>query len=116
MNVGQILETHLGWACAGLGRQIGEMLDRCGARASGQLRKHAREDLRRGALEGNGSSPTSELSKLAENLKGGVPIATPVFDGAREDDIVTHARKAGLSTRPGDADRRPHRRAVRFAR
>jgi DNA-directed RNA polymerase subunit beta len=99
MNVGQILETHLGWASAGLGRQINDMLT--GIRAKGEktdnLRKHLetiygketyKEDIA-GMSEG-------ELSELAGNLTNGVPMATPVFDGAREDDIVEMLDHAGL--------------------
>jgi DNA-directed RNA polymerase subunit beta len=98
MNVGQILETHLGWACAGLGRQIGELLD--AARSSGALAP-VREKLRdiygetiyREMIEGMSDA---ELVELAENLRPGVPIATPVFDGARMDDIEAMLEKAGL--------------------
>jgi DNA-directed RNA polymerase subunit beta len=98
MNVGQILETHLGWACAGLGRQIGELLD--AARSTGALAP-VREKLRdiygetiyREMIEGMSDA---ELVELAENLRPGVPIATPVFDGARMDDIEAMLEKAGL--------------------
>jgi DNA-directed RNA polymerase subunit beta len=98
MNVGQILETHLGWACAGIGKQIGEVLD--AARASGQfgplkekLRDVYGEDVYADMIE---EMDRGELGELADNLRPGVPIATPVFDGARMDDIETMLEKAGL--------------------
>jgi DNA-directed RNA polymerase subunit beta len=96
MNVGQILETHLGWGCAGLGRQIGEMLEK--------FQRDGRTDPLRKALKGIYSNdPRLEelddraLIELAENLRPGVPVATPVFDGAKEKDIVDMLRQAGLN-------------------
>jgi DNA-directed RNA polymerase subunit beta len=98
MNVGQILETHLGWAAAGLGRRIGEVLANVkrGA-ADGELRDLLRETYRG---EDNGEIETLEagdLADLASNLADGVPVASPVFDGAREADIVEMLERAGLS-------------------
>jgi DNA-directed RNA polymerase subunit beta len=109
MNVGQILETHLGWASAGLGRQIGELLDRLRAGQSkgkgkggadghvetlrGKLREIYGEPAYAGDIADLGDD---ELIELAGNLRKGVPFATPVFDGAREDDIVAMLEKAGL--------------------
>jgi len=96
MNVGQILETHLGWACAGLGKQIGEMLDK--VKRDGKF-----EPLRRqlkgiyGTDERLGQVEEGDLAELADNLRFGVPIATPVFDGAKEADIVEMLDQAGLS-------------------
>src|SRR5437016_8794254 len=89
MNVGQILETHLGWAAAGLGRRIGEVLAnvRRGA-ADGELRGLLREmygDAENGEIE---TLEVGDLADLASSLAGGVPVASPVFDGAREADIV----------------------------
>jgi DNA-directed RNA polymerase subunit beta len=96
MNVGQILETHLGWACAGLGRQIGDMIDK--VKRDGkyeplrrQLKHIYANDERLAQIEEGG------LMELAENLRMGVPIATPVFDGAKEADIVDMLSQAGLS-------------------
>jgi DNA-directed RNA polymerase subunit beta len=96
MNVGQILETHLGWACAGLGRQIGDMLDK--VKRDGkyeplrrQLKHIYANDDRLAQIEEGG------LMELGENLRMGVPIATPVFDGAKEADIVDMLSQAGLS-------------------
>jgi DNA-directed RNA polymerase subunit beta len=99
MNVGQILETHLGWASAGLGRRIGEVLAniRRGV-ADGELRSLLGEMYRgeeRAEIETLGAD---DLLDLAGNLTGGVPMATPVFDGAREEDIVEMLERAGLSS------------------
>jgi DNA-directed RNA polymerase subunit beta len=97
MNVGQILETHLGWASRGLGRMIQQALDvyREKERAD-QLReavvKAYRNDEAINALDDD------QLVELAENLGKGVPVATPVFDGAREADIVDMLKAAGLDT------------------
>jgi len=86
MNVGQILETHLGWAAKGLGWRIGEML---AAQAKAQdlrtfLGKIYNETGRKEDLD---SFSDEEILGLAHNLKNGVPFATPVFDGAHEEDI-----------------------------
>ncbi|WP_394694345.1 DNA-directed RNA polymerase subunit beta [Hyphobacterium sp.] len=94
MNVGQILETHLGFACKGLGRQIGELYE-------GYKRDGKSQDLKAKLAEVYGKDqelPKSdeELAELGRNLANGVPIATPVFDGAREPDIVDHLKMAGL--------------------
>jgi DNA-directed RNA polymerase subunit beta len=98
MNVGQILETHLGWACAGLGQQIGQVLDK--VRRSGEATE-LRKSLR--GLYGKKAygSDIEELSdneviELANHLGKGVPVASPVFDGAREEDIVSMLQQAGL--------------------
>ena len=101
MNVGQILETHLGWACHGLGMQIGEMLD--ASKANGRDTKKLRTLLKdvygnetfKEDIEGLGDT---QVTELGENLRGGVPIATPVFDGANEQDIVVMLEKAGLDS------------------
>ncbi|HWL68744.1 MAG TPA: DNA-directed RNA polymerase subunit beta [Geminicoccus sp.] len=96
MNVGQILETHLGWACANLGRQIGQLVDRYNEE---QGRDRLVERLSK--VYGDGTSDElqqysdEELQELGENLREGVPIATPVFDGAHEADIVKMLEDAG---------------------
>jgi DNA-directed RNA polymerase subunit beta len=87
MNIGQILEVHLGWAAKGLGIRIGEML-RNQAKAS-EVRKfldHIYNDTN-GKKENIKSLSDSEVFELARNLETGVPFATPVFDGATEADI-----------------------------
>ncbi len=96
MNVGQILETHLGWACAGLGRKIGELID---AYQESQKVKPLRDQLHRiyGKNEEIDGLDDGHLVEMAQNLRSGVPIATPVFDGAREDDINDLLEQAGLS-------------------
>jgi len=101
MNVGQILETHLGWACANLGKQIGELVDtyqRNGSKRQellDMLRDVYGEDVFTHQIA---NMETSELVELCENLKKGVPIATPVFDGARMSDIEGMLTRAGLDT------------------
>ena len=94
MNVGQILETHLGWASANLGKQIGLLVD--DARRTGALDK-LKERLIDVYGEGQELPETDEgLLELGDNLRPGVPMATPAFDGAKESDIVTMLEKAGL--------------------
>ena len=98
MNVGQILETHLGWACAGLGRQIGEILE---ANDSSNVAKNLKAKLKdiygpRAYRDDIAGLNDEEILELGENLKSGVPIASPVFDGAHEADIVDMLEMAGL--------------------
>ncbi|MBI3436157.1 MAG: DNA-directed RNA polymerase subunit beta [Proteobacteria bacterium] len=95
MNVGQILETHLGWACAGLGARIGQAVDSYYSRKD---IKPIKETLKKvyGDDETIKSLGEDELVELGENLRKGVPIATPVFDGAKEKDIETMLDLAGL--------------------
>jgi DNA-directed RNA polymerase subunit beta len=97
MNVGQILETHLGWACRGLGRIIDEALQKF--HESGQA-KQLREVMQTiyGKDEIKGSTKDDELAQIADQLKTGVPVATPVFDGAREPDIVELLTSAGFDS------------------
>ncbi len=118
MNVGQILETHLGWACIGLGRQIGEVLDavRRGSKLDDLKKKLKQVYGDRAYKTEVAELNNEELVELSENLRGGIPVASPVFDGAREDDIVEMLDQAGLATsgqvtlidgRTGDAFDRP---------
>jgi DNA-directed RNA polymerase subunit beta len=95
MNVGQILETHLGWACAGLGKRIGQAVD---AYYSKQDTKPLKETLKKvyGDDETIKSLDEKGLVELGNNLRPGVPIATPVFDGAKEKDIEDMLDLAGL--------------------
>ncbi|MBV9994382.1 MAG: DNA-directed RNA polymerase subunit beta, partial [Caulobacteraceae bacterium] len=95
MNVGQIFETHLGWACAGLGRQIATLLEAWEAGGA----KKALVDRLRGFYGKDQELPDdeAELAELARNLAKGVPIATPVFDGAHINDIERLLEEAGLS-------------------
>ncbi|HWH74899.1 MAG TPA: DNA-directed RNA polymerase subunit beta, partial [Methylibium sp.] len=86
MNVGQILETHLGWAAKGIGLRIGEMLAR--QAAANELRRMLeRVYNRHGQKAEIESLSDDEVKELAQNLANGVPFATPVFDGASEDEI-----------------------------
>ncbi len=106
MNVGQILETHLGWASARLGKQIGEIVDhyqhtREEADSEGTKPLHAKlkqiygDDVFKNEIA-DLSEP--ELLEMAGNLRIGVPFATPVFDGANEADINRYLELAGLET------------------
>ncbi|HEX5279380.1 MAG TPA: DNA-directed RNA polymerase subunit beta [Micropepsaceae bacterium] len=96
MNVGQILETHLGWASAGLGKQIGDILDK--VRRDGKL-DPLRKTLKTiyGGDERLGELGEQDMVEMAGNLRAGVPVATPVFDGAKEKDIVEMLNGAGLN-------------------
>jgi DNA-directed RNA polymerase subunit beta len=91
MNVGQILETHLGWAAKGLGHKIGELLKR----EQKELRKTV-ERIYSGRDEDVSNLSDDEVLALARNLREGVPFATPVFDGAAEAEINTMLELAGL--------------------
>jgi DNA-directed RNA polymerase subunit beta len=87
MNVGQVLETHLGWAAKGLGLKIGRMLERQAQAA--ELRGFLEKiyNATSGQSERFNELDDREVQELARNLKEGVPMATPVFDGASEADI-----------------------------
>jgi len=97
MNVGQVLEVHLGWAAKGLGHKIGAMLD--------QHQKDTVKEVRGfldkiynsyGKKEDLDSFSDDEILELAHNLREGVPMATPVFDGIKEEDIKSLLTMAGL--------------------
>jgi DNA-directed RNA polymerase subunit beta len=87
MNVGQVLETHLGWAAKGVGLKIGRMLQAQAAHA--ELRSFITQIYNDtgGQKEDLSSLNDAELTELAKNLSNGVPMATPVFDGASEEEI-----------------------------
>ena len=100
MNVGQILETHLGWACANLGHQLNDLLH---ASAKGPDLNKIRSNLRN--IYGAQTYKTEiaplgdeDLIDMVRNLENGIPIATPVFDGADEASIVEMLEMAGLDT------------------
>jgi DNA-directed RNA polymerase subunit beta len=95
MNIGQILETHLGWAAKGVGQRIGQMLD---AQAEiAKIRGYLNEVYGCGGrAEDIGSLTDPELLELASNLRGGLPVATPVFDGANETEIKRLLELGGL--------------------
>jgi DNA-directed RNA polymerase subunit beta len=97
MNVGQILETHLGWAAAGLGRRIGEMLESAREATAAQVKKHLRDVYGEKTFKAEIADLDDEQTiELARNLSKGVPFASPVFDGAHESDIVGMLEMAGL--------------------
>jgi DNA-directed RNA polymerase subunit beta len=95
MNVGQILETHLGWAAKGVGKRIGEMLD-AQAKIADVRKALALVYNSSGTPEEIDSLSDQEVVGLARNLREGVPFATPVFDGATEDEIKNMLELAGL--------------------
>jgi DNA-directed RNA polymerase subunit beta len=96
MNVGQVLETHLGWAAKGLGLRIGEMIDAEGKTTD--IRKFLDRIYNEsgGQKEDIKSLSDAEVTELAGNLRHGVPMATPVFDGANETEIRNMLELAGL--------------------
>jgi DNA-directed RNA polymerase subunit beta len=97
MNVGQILETHLGWAAAGLGKKIGDMLAGAREATATQIKKQLREVYGEKAYKAEIADLDEEQTlELARNLSKGVPFASPVFDGAHEADIVEMLEMAGL--------------------
>ncbi|TCK06005.1 DNA-directed RNA polymerase subunit beta [Marinobacterium mangrovicola] len=105
MNVGQILETHLGMAATGLGRKINVMLDKERAKAEtvqevrgflGEIYNGVHGELECSRKEALDSFSDDEVIELANNLKRGVPLATPVFDGAKEAEIKALLRLADL--------------------
>jgi DNA-directed RNA polymerase subunit beta len=106
MNVGQILEAHLGWASARLGKQIGELVDQWHTLTGGERDKvegELKDKLKtvygeKAYKEDVSTLKTDELIEMCNNIKGGVPMATPVFDGAVEADIDVLLKAAGLST------------------
>lgn len=94
MNVGQVLETHLGWAAKELGQKIGKMIDE-------GMKTHEIKSFLSEIYEKNGSQDLSSLKdievlELASNLREGVPMATPVFDGAKEEEVKSMLELAGL--------------------
>ncbi|MEQ1648551.1 MAG: DNA-directed RNA polymerase subunit beta [Hyphomicrobiaceae bacterium] len=97
MNVGQILETHLGWACRGLGRAIDAALEKWHATHDVKALRDKMAQIY-GADNAVVKLKDDQLIALGEKMKGGVPIATPVFDGAREADIVDMLKLAGFDS------------------
>ena len=96
MNVGQILETHLGWACRGLGRQVAELLDQLEINTEG-LRQKFKDIYGEETFKTTVSAlDDGEVVEMAQNVTNGIPIASPVFDGANEGDIVNALTAAGL--------------------
>ena len=106
MNIGQILETHLGWASANIGKQVSQALDAYSLQIEQEKKvsltniKDTLKDVYGDELYKDVISNLSddETLELATNVRSGIPFATPVFDGAREADIEEALRKAGLET------------------
>lgn len=104
MNVGQIFETHLGWAARGLGRQVTEALeawreanpDPQSAAPPEAVKDRLKLIYGEHYLSEIDARSSEEIVELAGNLKNGVPMATPVFDGARESDVADMLKLAGL--------------------
>jgi DNA-directed RNA polymerase subunit beta len=101
MNVGQILETHLGWACANLGKEVGDLVEEY--RRTGGMRDELLAHLKEtygDEVFNRDIAPMNDdqLIELGENLRKGIPIATPVFDGARMGDIEAMLARAGLDS------------------
>jgi DNA-directed RNA polymerase subunit beta len=96
MNVGQVLETHLGWAAKGLGHKIGALLD--SQESTATVRKFLDQVYNKtgGQPENLGTLNDDDVVELASHLRAGVPIATPVFDGATEAEIKRLLEMAGL--------------------
>jgi len=95
MNVGQVLETHLGWAAKGIGRRIGDLLD--AKRQTEELRALLAEVYKQGGRPADVSElGDEEIVELSRNLRAGLPTATPVFDGASEAEIKAMLALAGL--------------------
>ncbi|MEM5516999.1 DNA-directed RNA polymerase subunit beta [Henriciella sp. AS95] len=114
MNVGQILETHMGWASNGLGRIVQNALDEWNENHDNKALRETVQMVY--GKEEELPETDEEIVELASNLGNGVPIATPVFDGARESDIVEMLERAGLHSsgqvtlydgRTGEAFKRP---------
>jgi DNA-directed RNA polymerase subunit beta len=95
MNIGQVLEVHLGWAAKGLGKKIGQMLEQQAKVAEmreflGKIYNHNGDQVDLASMNDN------EIVELCRNLKSGVPFATPVFDGASEEEIKYMLDLAGM--------------------
>lgn len=97
MNVGQILETHLGWAAAGMGHKIGDMLEAYQREGNLEpLKAEINETFKDDRSNDFSKLDDDSVVRLSEHLSHGVSMATPVFDGAKEADIVTILEQAGL--------------------
>ena len=97
MNVGQVLEVHLGWAAKGLGYKIGNLLDQHRIDTVKKVRRMLNDIYNSyGKTEEIKSFSDDEILELANNLRAGVPMATPVFDGIKEEDIKSLLKMANL--------------------
>jgi DNA-directed RNA polymerase, beta subunit len=101
MNVGQILETHLGWAAKELGKQLNEMCEQYkrGEKTLEELNNKLKEIYGEKQYKREiADLTTEEKVEMIKNVKNGIPMATPVFDGAHEEDINRMLSMAGLPT------------------
>ncbi|MEL7173740.1 MAG: DNA-directed RNA polymerase subunit beta, partial [Pseudomonadota bacterium] len=98
MNVGQILETHMGWAVKNLGRQVSDALDAYKRHGDMTPVEDAMKIVYGDDVYGEATADMApeEIQEAAENIRRGMPIATPVFDGAKEPDVNHHLKLAGL--------------------
>jgi DNA-directed RNA polymerase subunit beta len=101
MNVGQIFETHLGWAARGLGKQVAALLDDIYAKGKATpdtkpLRVKLKDIYGKNYHAEIDGRDEEQVMELASNLTGGIPMGTPVFDGAKEADVAEMLEKAGL--------------------
>src|SRR5205085_2828614 len=104
MNVGQIFETHLGWAARGLGKQVAALLDEIHAKGKATADASDVKGVRAKLKDIYGKNYHADIDgrdeeqvlELASNLTGGIPMGTPVFDGAKEADVADMLEKAGL--------------------
>ena len=98
MNVGQILETHLGWASANLGKQVGEALEVYTEHKDVQTVRATLEEVYGDKQIAKSVQDMSDCDvvSLAQNVQKGIPFATPVFDGATQQDINDVLIKAGV--------------------
>ena len=94
MNVGQVLETHLGWAAKELGSKIKDLIDE--GRKVSEIRSLLNKIYGNDTNKNLDSLNDKEIQELAENLRNGVPMATPVFDGAKESEVKDMLELAGL--------------------
>jgi DNA-directed RNA polymerase subunit beta len=102
MNVGQIFETHLGWAARGLGKQVAALLDDIYAKGKGTgsdtkaLRSKLKDIYGKNYHAELDGRDEEQVMELATHLRGGIPMGTPVFDGAKEADVADMLEMAGL--------------------
>ncbi len=117
MNVGQILETHMGWAASGLGRSVAKALDQYGRDGNISPVRAAMEGAYGADVLADATKDMTEdeFLEAAGNVRNGVPIATPVFDGAKEADVNEHLLMAGFD-QSGQSDLYDGRTGEKFTR
>ncbi|HET8881273.1 MAG TPA: DNA-directed RNA polymerase subunit beta [Solimonas sp.] len=116
MNIGQLLEVHLGWAAKGIGRKIDEMIRQ--QKSVAELRKYLDKVYNKSGGKSDvnlAELNDAEIVNLAQNLTGGLPVSSPVFDGAAEEELKELLELAGLP-RSGQAQLTDGRTGERFSR